>query len=281
MARINIEECWWSDPRRSKLARIVGDESKADGLALRMWRVAQEFWDKGRQKVPIHVFETLEFHEALLGCHLASLGEDGVYVRGSSEYLEWVLEEKQKRIAGGKKSAQRPRNEKGQLLPKAAVEPSKDPSELQVESKIGPSESNNAQVSGSSSSSRSKNNTLKAKRDRLPTEVSQTVEIGRFIKAYIKAFQAIPGYGENARPDLSPKILGEMQRYLKGAPIDRACELIQVFCQMDDDWFKKKAYDFTTFTNNLSKVGVALDTGQLPGREDKYAFLKAVPNAPA
>lgn len=133
MARINIEECWWTDPRRSKLIKLMGgDEERADGAAVRMWRLAQEFWKCDRRSVPQPIFKTLEHAELLLGAGLASLGEvlgDGlvkevVYVRGSSQWLDWAREQKEKNKAngskGGKKSATRPRNAKGQLLKKSA-----------------------------------------------------------------------------------------------------------------------------------------------------------------
>ncbi|MBA3916296.1 MAG: hypothetical protein H0X25_21110 [Acidobacteriales bacterium] len=139
MARINIEECWWSDPRRSKLIKLVGDEGLADARAIRMWRLAQEFWKSGRGLVPQDIFETLEDWEALIKSRLADLRDDGIYVRGSSQYLEWTIAEREKRARGGKTSAARPRDANGRLLP----------AEVQVNSSCDPSEASNVQVSGS------------------------------------------------------------------------------------------------------------------------------------
>lgn len=159
MARINIEDCWWTDPRRSKLIKLLGGENQADGAAVRMWRLAQEFWKDGRKLIPQYIFETLEESQALLGCGLASLGEAGVYVRGSSQYLDWVIEQREKSKKGGQKSAQRARDSKGRLL-KTNVN---DPTNIQAESNQDLTTSKQIQVSDSVSGSYSDsyNNTKK------------------------------------------------------------------------------------------------------------------------
>lgn len=150
MARINIEECWWSDPRRSKLARMLGDDELADARALRMWRLAQRFWESERRLVPLEIFETLSSWEELIQCRLAEVRNDQVYVRGSSQYLDWSYIEKEKRVKGGKNSANgRERDEHGHFLPR------KEPANVQLTSSYGPANASNVQVSGSGSSSSS------------------------------------------------------------------------------------------------------------------------------
>jgi hypothetical protein len=149
LARINIEECWWADPRRSKLSRILQSEDLADARAIRMWRLAQEFWKDGRRLVPRDIFETLEDWEALIECRLADDRGDEIYVRGSSQHLDWLFEKKKAGQAGGKVSAQRPRDEKGRLLPQ------NKPSNVQAEPKQEPSKPKQVQASYSSSYSSS------------------------------------------------------------------------------------------------------------------------------
>lgn len=105
MARINIEECWWSDPRRMKLIELVGTMI-ADGAALNAWRVAQEFWAKG-MLVPKSIWQHVQANAKLIEANLAEERGDGVYVRGSSEYLSWVAERRAAAMAGGKKSAEK------------------------------------------------------------------------------------------------------------------------------------------------------------------------------
>lgn len=90
--------------------------------------------------------------------------------------------------------------------------------------------------------------------------MSSHPEVGKFIAVYVSAVKA--KYGPKTRPDLSGKVQGEIKRFLKDTPLDRAMDLIQVFLQMEDPWFKTKCHDFATFISNLQKIGLALDTGQ-------------------
>ena len=80
-----------------------------------------------------------------------------------------------------------------------------------------------------------------------------------FISAYIAAFQRrYPG----GRPDLTGKAQGQIKTFLRDTPIERACELIRQYCAMTDRWFLTKGHDFETFRQNVTKVGLALDTGR-------------------
>ena len=54
--------------------------------------------------------------------------------------------------------------------------------------------------------------------------------------------------------------------------LDRACDLIQVYLQMDDPWFVTKCHDFTTFVSNIQKVSLALDTGEAPGKPKRKSI---------
>jgi hypothetical protein len=132
--------------------RVLENPRLADSTAIAMWVLAQEFWKKGRSLVPKEIFETLDDADKLIECKLARLKGDFVYVCGSSQYLDWLFEEKEKRARGGRTSAQRPRDEKGRLLPDSS------PGEIQVKSSCDPSEASSVQVSVSGSVSGSKNN---------------------------------------------------------------------------------------------------------------------------
>jgi hypothetical protein len=39
MGRIGISQAWWSDPRRSALSKMVGNQDRADGIAVNCWRL--------------------------------------------------------------------------------------------------------------------------------------------------------------------------------------------------------------------------------------------------
>lgn len=61
MARINIEDTWWNDPRRERLGEKLGNALLTDGVAIKLWRVSQTYWQKG-QLIPGDVF--IHFHGA-------------------------------------------------------------------------------------------------------------------------------------------------------------------------------------------------------------------------
>lgn len=268
-ARVNIEACWWTDPRRSALSRLLGGDEIADGTAIRAWVVAQEFWKHGRQLIPEVLFHTLVGASHLLGVGLAELREGGVYVRGSSAYLDWVLEKRAAGKAGGKKSAQRPRNAKGQLQKTPKQLPSTAQADIQAEPKHV-----QASVSGSFSvsvsDSKNEESIGRENEVNLPaipgSKDKKQLAKGKaqaFAAAYVKAYQTRwPG----KRPeDLNDgKVRGQMLNWIEDYPLDRARELIQVFFQMETKWFGTKGYDFLTFRNNLNKIAQALDSGHDP-----------------
>ena len=89
-----------------------------------------------------------------------------------------------------------------------------------------------------------------------------------FVGAYVKAYQT--RFPEGRPEDLQDgKVRGQIMNWISGLPegeksLQRACQLVQVFFQMDTKWFATKGYDFLTFRNNLQKIGQALDSGKDP-----------------
>lgn len=180
MARINIEEKFWSDPRKDSLGDLLGNRLFVMEVVTKSWRTAQTYWEKG-ELIPGHVFVTIFGYYELLQANLAVLHENKspessvyptpiqhisntdpsgtqrlqthkdliqqayIYVRGSKEFLSWGAEIRQKRSDAGKKSAQRARDAKGRLLKKSP--------ETQQISNIHPTNTNTVQLSGSGSGS--------------------------------------------------------------------------------------------------------------------------------
>lgn len=206
MARINIEDCWWSDPRRGKLAVIVGSQVSADGMAMNAWRMAQEFWKKERQLVPRSLFEMLDGAADLLRVGLADSREEMVYIRGSSAYLDWLNQSKEAGREGGLVSAQRPRDEKGRLLPKKTQAPSKPPLDGT------PSDSKRLQPSSSSSSSNT--NTIHEQRKRCST-VKPLFDLEKLYQGYPRKKGKTPGLKKLTKEILSEKDFEELAAAVK------------------------------------------------------------------
>jgi hypothetical protein len=109
----------------------------------------------------------------------------------------------------------------------------------------------------------------KKKGEQLVIEAIESMSVGHQM-AYFEAYQK--RYGEKCRPDVGGKIQGVVKALLRDIPLNRACDLVQVYLQMDTKWFITKAHDIVTFKENLNVIGNALDTGKNPGGVDWDKF---------
>lgn len=253
MPRINIEEKWWSDPRRGRLAEKLG-RRVADGLMLEAWRISQEF--NGNTFSWKIYFDEVEV-QAMLSVGLAELHGENLYIKGSKEHHDWIKEQRRRASLGGQATKR-----KNNSLQEAPATPTLGPP---LGQSLGPP---------SPSPSPSLEHTLKTpfltEHDSLLPSVKNKVSffVGRYVKAYQKK------YGKTARPDLRGKVQGQIRAFLKDVPLDRACSLIEVYLQMPDKWFETKCHDFSTFLENQNKIALGLDTGKSnPSRKSVEEIL--------
>ena len=92
MARISTEEKWWTDPRRSALAKLLGSEALADGALLKLWRISQDFWKQFQRGIPEPIFILMECSKEICSVGLAISDGEFVYVCGSKEHHHWLVE---------------------------------------------------------------------------------------------------------------------------------------------------------------------------------------------
>lgn len=144
MARINIEEKWWGDPRRTRLIARVGSVDLADGMAVSFWRASQEF--DGEAFEFGHLFEK-DRVEVFLSAGLLTIDGEKIYVKGSKDAHEWVATRRSAGSKGGKA-----RHSKSNDLPEAEAK------QIQASAKHKASTSQ-ASSSSSCSFSDSKENT--------------------------------------------------------------------------------------------------------------------------
>lgn len=74
MARINIEEKWWNDPRRERLTEYLGSPNGTETVAVKLWRLSQTYWQKG-ELIPGDVFIHLSGAKALIQSGLVRVYE--------------------------------------------------------------------------------------------------------------------------------------------------------------------------------------------------------------
>lgn len=169
MARLTVEQKWWSDPRRSFFMSRISKPEFADGVMIHLWRVAQEYWAED-SLLPMRVFNKILYWEQILESDLAELrtgpeldsntmfeipnspeqiSKTYVYVRGSKDFFSWIKEIRESRKLGGQKSAEARKQKYGSAQPKK--DDSRTNSELTSNS--ARTESNSLEVSGSGSGS--------------------------------------------------------------------------------------------------------------------------------
>lgn len=117
VARINVEDTLWSDPRFMKLCIKLGDQFRAAGAVLYAWKYAQKYWCPNKKPIPLQDFINSGIPAEIIACGLAEELDDGIKIKGSEEHFAWWFEKRRAGSVGGRVSAQRPRNKSGQLLP--------------------------------------------------------------------------------------------------------------------------------------------------------------------
>lgn len=246
MARINIEDSLYQDVRFVELThKCNGSLEQALGCIVRAWSVAQIYWKNGKRPIPKTEFFKRKLSPYLIECGLAEyVDNDFIYMRGSEEQFSWLIQKQNAGKIGGKASHSKSLKKKSSVAKHSlnAVKP------------LTPSPSLPLTLAHTQNTIRDVDASRQVSSD---TVIKSPV--GYFIYEYRKAFQK--RYGEKASPDLRGKTQGQIKRFLKEVPLERAVALIQVYLQIDDKWFITKSHDFTTFDCNLSKIGVALDQG--------------------
>jgi hypothetical protein len=138
MARINIEDSLYKDHRFFELLQKLGSTDAALGAVVRAWTVAQEYWIANGVGIPLPVWKKQKLRPELIEVGLAEERGEFIYVCGSEMQFAWMTLKIKAGRTGGRVSAQRPRDEKGQLLPKGACVEIIDKT-IQAESKRNPS----------------------------------------------------------------------------------------------------------------------------------------------
>jgi hypothetical protein len=116
MARINIDDRLYADPRFKALCRLTGSEEMALGRMVLVFRMAQEYFCQDSKFIPCDIWDIQAF-DYVEKVGLAERHEDGIYVKGSSESFDWLLKRKAAARAGGQKSAQIRKQKYGSAQP--------------------------------------------------------------------------------------------------------------------------------------------------------------------
>jgi hypothetical protein len=106
VARINVDDGVFLDPRFKEFCKLVGSEELALGCLLKAWSMAQFFWRKNKQKIPYRNFTGLKHFEEMLSTGLGVKTKDRVYMAGTKDSFEWLMKLQEAGKRGGKRSAE-------------------------------------------------------------------------------------------------------------------------------------------------------------------------------
>ena len=106
---------------------------------------------------------------------------------------------------------------------------------------------------------------------KVPNELNKA--LGTLIGTYITAWQ--DRYRTKARPDVT-RAYGVFKKLLESRSTEELVTLLQVYCQMNDEWFGKKHHDVVTFYENIGKVAVAADKGHECGKNGERSWMDIV-----
>lgn len=91
MARINVDDDLFTDPRFIELAIKLGDRELAIGIVINAWQLAQRYWVPDKKLIPIKIFDKLRASKIILDCGLATRKRGGIYLQGSSDQFAWLM----------------------------------------------------------------------------------------------------------------------------------------------------------------------------------------------
>lgn len=193
-----------------------------------------------------------EWVTALVKCGLAEGPINALYIKGSREANQWLIERRKNARKGGLVSQSKEKCAhpvlKQNNAPSSFARAPTDP------------------LFSISLNTNTKDKELKASTKKTEKNLASSDDskkesspVSEFIAEFIRTHQN--RFGEGSRPELGGRVLGMIKNLLNDQPLGRMKQLIQTYYQMEDPWFQKKGYDFGTFYSNIQKVSIALDTG--------------------
>jgi hypothetical protein len=271
LARINVEDSLYKDSRFLKLAMKLGDVDTALGALIRAWTLAQKWHLKPSKTIPVTEWAKQGIREEIIEVGLAEVTEEGVRVCGASKQFKWLEQRSEAGRKGGtakwagKPQAKRPMSvakqpSSGARRNLADAVGSKPLSSFSFS--FSEKKDLDQEIQAEEQHSLILEDPGGAVRDKVATPAREEPKLTKFVKAYCEAYKAkYPGTTRPACLD-DKKTFGQMQNFLKNRSVEKACDLIHVYLQMNDRWFEEKGHDFGTFLSNVTKIQAALETGR-------------------
>lgn len=280
MARVNIEDTleahgeFWS-----LLSLVDGDRDRALGKLVRFFRLAQAHFGRGE---PITEEELRQENLLeMIGSRWALPVEGGFECKGGEKHFTWYRQRCDSAVAGGRARAAGRRDDKGRFQPKA----SHTPAEIQPEPTRAPAESQPDSSPLSPSLSLSLTQIHKeytscmgaASQPPIPVGNQSPIKKPKFsedTRQKMRAFIATYSEGYRKKYGGPPEgirdkaIVGKLGHWIESVSEQRACELAEIYLQVDYRPINESCHDLWQFFRHLNRIGLALQTGQEPGGID-------------
>lgn len=312
MADCKIKRTLRTDPRFKALERKIGCEWKALGILVCLFELGMESWkncaalyrvenspdveipeiDQLDKSVLIRKidYELCGFPKELFEFGFAKELENGIYVCGSREHFGWYVDSIASGFYGSEKAKNKRQKERDLKENNNLGSLSKSPPSPDPEATLSPPSPDPEPIILYNTILYSKNKNLIPKGIKEPVQAelvptptpsgsskeAKKTKGQEFIACFKSEFKKKFG----TYPALQPKDIGQMSKLgMAYLPFDELKNMVQVFFQMEDKWFETKGYDFETFRNNLSKIKIALHTGESPEQAASKNYLEKVLNS--
>lgn len=241
MARINIDDSLFNDPRFMDLVQRLGPEVAIGSLVL-AYKCAQRFWVPRLLPIPSDQFRLSKLRQEIIEVGLAEIRENGsVYIKGTEEQFAWLI---QRSKAG--------RENKGKSVKRKRTEPNG--------TERNRSSYSSSYSSSSSSSVSSSNSAIAAQSTQAAPDLSPEDRLRGVVAVWCSEYKR--RYGVQYR--VTGKDIGILKRLLGGiGSPDTLCRIIVAYLGMADSWFINKRHDVATLEANLAKVSEYEQSGQL------------------
>lgn len=250
MARLNIEESFWDDPRLSRLSEKTGSRISAIGLVVTFWRRAQLEYINDRGLIPLKKFYDLGFTDDLVETGWAEKREGGIYAHGSEEHFKWIISCREKGRKGGLASAKMKLENQAPAKPTQAKGTQKS-NPLTLTLPLAPSLVQ-------------KKEELNLTKTATPTEPATPV--GRLRDLFLSEFEK---RWKREYPTWGAKENGQMARLLKSISEDRLGPLIRAYIRWNDPMVVRAGHAFGLLVTGIPRLEAALyspiETGRAIG----------------
>jgi hypothetical protein len=278
LARLNVDDAWFDDPRRDNLIERIGS-IKADGVALKMWRLAQTYFREGN-RVSSDLYFKIPHAQDFLDVKLARVEGSEVYICGSNERFAWLQTKTEAASKAGKASAAARAAKYGSAQPKKPSNESSNGTQTTrsndrtersgFSNATEPSSSSSSSSSSSPSSSDSSvltNGTADAGAQQSFEEVLKAPRkpgkkkapevpghlVAEAVRHYCDAWKV--AYRAERSPDIGGYGTGKLKNMVRDFGVDRTKALISAYLKMPDRFYVQKRHDIHTLSVNLTAVG--------------------------